>query len=84
MPCHVVRVVDEPSRRGFAYGTLPGHAEGGEELFIISRDDTDQVAFEITAFSRAATWWARAVTPVSHRVQDRVTRRYLEGIQPPG
>jgi hypothetical protein len=28
----VVYVVDEPARRGFAYGTLPGHPESGEEL----------------------------------------------------
>lgn len=24
-PCRVVFVIDEPSRKGFAYGTLPGH-----------------------------------------------------------
>ena len=34
-PCRVVYVVNEPHRRGFAYGTLPGHPERGEEAFII-------------------------------------------------
>jgi uncharacterized protein (UPF0548 family) len=29
-PVRVVYVVDEPTRRGFAYGTLPGHPESGE------------------------------------------------------
>src|SRR3954470_10446637 len=33
-PCRVVYVVDEPRRKGFAYGTLPGHPESGEELFV--------------------------------------------------
>ncbi|GAA4732513.1 hypothetical protein GCM10023350_14890 [Nocardioides endophyticus] len=37
IPCRVVYVVDEPERAGFAYGTLPGHPETGEELFLLSR-----------------------------------------------
>ncbi len=39
VPCRVVYVVDEPDRRGFAYGTLPGHPETGEELFCVRPDD---------------------------------------------
>jgi uncharacterized protein (UPF0548 family) len=40
MPWRVVYIVDEPDRGGFAYGTLPGHPELGEEAFVvqISRD----------------------------------------------
>lgn len=34
-PCRVVAVVDEPARRGFAYGTLPGHPLSGEEQFTV-------------------------------------------------
>jgi len=30
-PCRIIAVVDEPARFGFAYGTLPGHPEQGEE-----------------------------------------------------
>ena len=30
-PCVVVYTVDEPRRRGSAYGTLPGHPKTGEE-----------------------------------------------------
>ena len=33
-PCRVVYVIDEPDIRGFAYGTLPGHPESGEERFV--------------------------------------------------
>ena len=34
-PCRVVYTVDEPNRRGFGYGTLPGHPESGEEAFAV-------------------------------------------------
>lgn len=76
-PCRVVAVVDEPRRRGFAYGTLPGHPESGEERFLVTLDDAGRVRLGITAFSRPSTWWARLGAPVSRRVQDRVTDRYL-------
>ena len=46
-PCRVVYVIDEPSRRGFAYGTLPGHPESGEEAFIVEIDETDEVWFSV-------------------------------------
>jgi uncharacterized protein (UPF0548 family) len=36
--CRVVYTVDEPCRFGFAYGTLPGHAERGEERFLVEWD----------------------------------------------
>ena len=31
VPCRVVYEIAEERRRGFAYGTLPGHPESGEE-----------------------------------------------------
>ena len=41
------------SRFGFAYGTLPGNVEMGEELFLIEWDRaTARVHFDILAFSR--------------------------------
>lgn len=30
-PCQVIRTTYEPARTGFAYGTLTGHPESGEE-----------------------------------------------------
>ncbi|HEV8560641.1 MAG TPA: DUF1990 family protein [Actinophytocola sp.] len=36
-PGRVVHVVEEEHRRGFAYGTLPGHPECGEEAFLLER-----------------------------------------------
>lgn len=80
-PCRVVYVVEEPDRRGFAYGTLPGHAESGEELFLVRYDPaTDRVYAEVTAFSRHATWWSRLGSPVTSLVQRVVTDRYLRAL----
>jgi uncharacterized protein (UPF0548 family) len=80
-PCRVVYVVDEPDRRGFAYGTLPGHAEAGEELFLVRYDPaTDEVYAEVTAFSRHATWWSRLGSPVTSVIQRIVTDRYLRSL----
>lgn len=80
-PCRVVYLVDEPGRRGFAYGTLPGHAERGEELFLVRYDPaTQDVYAEVRAFSRHATWWSRLGSPVTSLVQQRVTGRYLRAL----
>lgn len=80
-PCRVVYVVDEPDRQGFAYGTLPGHPESGEELFLVSYDPvSEEVSAVVTAFSRHATWWSRLGAPVTSLVQRLVTGRYLRAL----
>jgi uncharacterized protein (UPF0548 family) len=76
--CRVVYVIEQPERIGFAYGTLPGHPEIGEERFLVELLDEDRVRFSLTAFSRNASLLARLGGPVSHRVQAMVNRRYLE------
>ncbi|MGK5533372.1 DUF1990 family protein [Streptomyces sp. URMC 129] len=75
-PCRVVWVVDEPDRVGFAYGTLPGHPEAGEEAFVVERLPDDTVWLTVTAFSRGAAWYARAAGPVGRAAQRAVARRY--------
>lgn len=81
VPCRVVYVVDEPDRRGFAYGTLPGHPESGEERFCVRYDPvTDDVYAEITTFSRPALWWSRAGRPVAALAQKFITARYLRAV----
>jgi uncharacterized protein (UPF0548 family) len=78
VPCRVVYVLDEPDHRGFAYGTLPGHAETGEELFAVRYDPADDAVYaEVTAFSRHGTWWSRLAGPVTSLVQRVVSRRYV-------
>jgi uncharacterized protein (UPF0548 family) len=81
VPCRVVYVLDEPDRRGFAYGTLPGHPESGEELFAVRFDPaTDAVHAEITAFSRPRTWWSRLAFPAASIAQRVIGSRYLTGV----
>lgn len=80
IPCRVVYVVEEPNRVGFGYGSLPGHPESGEELFLLQRDDTGQVTFTVTAFSKPATMLARTGGVVTRWAQDRMTSRYLHAL----
>lgn len=73
--CRIVYVVDElsPIRKfGFAYGTLPGHVEIGEELFKIEWDQsTNTVWYDILAFSRPNHFLTRLVYPLVRRTQKR-------------
>ena len=83
IPCRVVDVVHEPHRRGFAYGTLPGHPEQGEERFVVMLEPgTAVVTAEIRAFSRPGSWSARLAGPIGRTVQRWMTRRYLEALRP--
>jgi uncharacterized protein (UPF0548 family) len=76
--CRIVYVVAEegpPTRFGFAYGTLPGHAETGEERFLVEWDRTDDaVWYDILAFSRPKHVLARLGTPFVRRLQKRFGR----------
>lgn len=82
-PCRVVRVTDEPNRKGFAYGTLDGHPESGEESFVIEHREDDTVSLIITAFSKPASTLARLGGPVSRVVQRTMTDRYLRSLAEP-
>ena len=76
--CRVVYVVDEAgplTKFGFAYGTLPGHVESGEERFLIEWDRSDAaVWYDILAFSRPNKFPARLGYPVVRRLQKRFGR----------
>jgi uncharacterized protein (UPF0548 family) len=76
--CRIVYVVEETgpaSRFGFAYGTLPGHAESGEERFLIEWDRGDDgVWYDIVAFSRPNHFLIRLGYPAVRRVQKRFGR----------
>ena len=79
-PCRVVYVIDEPNRQGFAYGTLPGHPESGEEAFVIKRADDETINFIITAFSRPASGLAKLAGPLGRLAQGQMTYRYLRSL----
>ena len=76
-PCRVVHAVDETTRRGFAYGTLPGHPESGEEAFGVEVDDAGAVTFTLTSFSRPGTPLSRATAPLARVGQAAVLARYV-------
>lgn len=71
----IVYVIDEaaasPRRFGFAYGTLPGHAERGEERFMVEQLADGSVWYDLTAFSRPRYWGARLARSVTRALQKR-------------
>jgi Uncharacterized protein conserved in bacteria len=81
-PIRVVYVIDEPNRAGFAYGTLHGHPESGEEAFIVEHRSDDSVWFVLRSFSRASNLWYRLGSPVLRAQQRRYTKRYLRALHP--
>jgi uncharacterized protein (UPF0548 family) len=81
IPCRVVYTVEETDRRGFAYGTLPGHPETGEEAFMVVMTRAGEVRFRVRAFSRPASLIARAGGPLSHLIQQYVTDRYVSALR---
>ena len=76
--CRIVYVVDEhlPIHRfGFAYGTLPGHLESGEERFLLEWDQNEgSVWYDILAFSRPNHLLAKIGYPFVRRMQGRFGR----------
>jgi uncharacterized protein (UPF0548 family) len=73
--CRIVYVVDEPEKFGFAYGTLPDHAESGEERFTVEWHEKDHsVWYDILAFSRPNQLLVRLGYPLVRRLQRRFAR----------
>jgi uncharacterized protein (UPF0548 family) len=78
--CRVVWTVDTADEFGFAYGTLPGHPESGEESFVIRRDG-DAVRFDVDAIARPLHPLAKLGGPVARWMQVQTSRRYLKAMQ---
>ncbi|HET9381081.1 MAG TPA: DUF1990 domain-containing protein [Streptomyces sp.] len=74
-PCRVVWTEEEHRRAGWAYGTLPGHPECGEEAFLVDRTGDGTVWLTVTAFSRPAKWYAKAGGPATRGFQHAYARR---------
>lgn len=76
--CRIVYVLErreEGTRRyGFAYGTLPGHVEHGEERFSVEMLPDGSVWYDLLAFSRPHYWAARLAKPLARRLQRRFVR----------
>jgi uncharacterized protein (UPF0548 family) len=73
--CRIVYVIqdDGPLERfGFAYGTLYDHAESGEERFLLEWDhDSDEVWYDLLAFSRPNQFLARIGYPLARQLQKK-------------
>ncbi len=76
--CRIVYLVEDDGevlRYGFAYGTLPEHAERGEERFTVEWNRTDgSVWYDLYAFSRPRHPLARLGYPVGRALQKRFAR----------
>jgi uncharacterized protein (UPF0548 family) len=74
--CRIVYVVNKDdgavARFGFAYGTVPAHAESGEERFLIEWDRADDgVWYDILAFSKPHGLLSRLGNPWLRFLQRR-------------
>jgi uncharacterized protein (UPF0548 family) len=78
--CRVVSVIDEPTRFGFIYATLPDHPECGFESFVITTAGAE-VTFDIEAVSRPGVALVRLVAPVGRALQRRASDAYLDAMQ---
>lgn len=81
IPVRVLEVVDEPRRRGFVYGTLPGHPERGEESFVVELTADGAVFFDLVAFSRGGRWFTVLGAPVARAGQYLVSERYASALR---
>lgn len=71
----IVYVIDEPSRFGFAYGTLAEHVEMGEERFSVEFDpETEEVWYDLLAFSQPNALLAKLGYPISRYLQRSFAR----------
>jgi uncharacterized protein (UPF0548 family) len=78
IPCRVAWSSTDGDERGFAYGSLPGHPESGEEAFVVGIDDDEVVRFTTRVFSRLASPPARLGGPLSWGAQALALRAYVD------
>ncbi|MGY1743925.1 DUF1990 family protein [Blastococcus sp. SYSU D00695] len=81
IPCRVVWARTDGDERGFAYGTLPGHPESGEEAFLVRIAASGEVTVLLRVFSRLASPAARLAGPLAWAAQGLATRRYLAALR---
>jgi len=80
--CRIVARVDEPSRFGFSYGTLPNHAERGEELFEVTLDSrSGDVSYRIRAASQPRAALARLGYPLARILQAKCRRESADAMR---
>lgn len=73
----IVYTFDESNRFGFAYGTLYGHLESGEECFWIERDAQGVITYHIRAFSKPYYWFVKLAYPLARYYQRRFVKQSM-------
>lgn len=73
-PCRILRRCDSADTHGFVYGTLPEHAECGEEQFLVEIQPDGSVWYVIRAFSRPRHTLAWIAFPLARWWQCRFVR----------
>ena len=84
-PSRVVYLLNEEVegviRVGFAYGTLTSHAERGEERFlIIWNRETNDVYYDLLAFSKPNNWLVWSGYPYVRALQKRFAQESLQAM----
>ena len=82
-PVEVVVAIDEPDRKGFAYGTLSGHPVSGEEAFIVDRHLDGGVWLTIRSLTQPTIGAWRVAGPAVALAQRCYRRRYLRALTGP-
>ena len=80
-PCRIVSVEETDARFRYAYGTLPGHSESGEESFTVERTENGGVRAETVAIARPLDPLARLGKPIAHVVQRRIKIDYMRALR---
>jgi uncharacterized protein (UPF0548 family) len=83
-PCRIVYLIEESGpveKFGFAYGTLPGHAERGEERFTVEYNRSEQsVWYDLYAFSRHSPL-VKPAHPITRALQKKFARDSMAAMQ---
>ncbi|WCE39968.1 DUF1990 domain-containing protein [Brevibacterium sp. BDJS002] len=80
-PARVIEVFESDTRRGFTYGTKPGHPITGEESFILIHADDDRVFLVLRSVSRAGMGIWRLGEPFVRLAQIIYRRRYSRALR---
>lgn len=83
MPVRIVYVIDEPNRKGFAFGTLTGHPVSGEVAFIVERHSDDSVHFILGSYSGPGKGLWVLAYPMVRLLRGGLRNTYFEALTGP-
>jgi uncharacterized protein (UPF0548 family) len=81
IPCRVVYTVNEADRRGFAYGTLPGHRNRARKPSSSRRRTRARSTSTSAHSARPASLLAPGGGPLTRIIQEYASDRYVKAMQ---